>query len=761
MVKKSLLFLAVLLMGSFGFIKAQTVDFETGDFSQHAFTNDATYAWTVVTEGSNHYAKSGNGGVESSTSALTATHDFATNGFIAFDFAAWGEGSDGYDWDKCRFYVDGNMRFDYGNHDEWESYLEVIPAGSHTFKWEYKKDTSVNPTGDYFAIDNIIFGEGSPCVAPTTLTVSGNTLVATWNGTADVYTFQYRAEGTTTWTTISNITENTTTLPTLDYGTYEAQVQADCDAGNWVSTTFTVNDPSNYNVCVILEAHDVWGDGSGYQMLLDADATAYGTIIPESGGLTSSGNAPAGLYDNFEFLIPADADGNLTTTHIVFDGEVAIMIPAGTYDWCIVNPTPGDRLWIASSQGPCPGRYDNFEFEADHTYRFLLGVYGTNDGVEMIVTGGSSSTTIGSVALTNYAAPAYNAHPNVGLTVPTGAHYSIQSATWYCNGAAMTSSDTFNDESASYYMGVVFAPESGYDFADNVNVTFNGSATAYDAANSHLNSDGTYYAQTIAYHVVNALIYDFEDSTMQGWTTIDADGDGFTWVLASEAMDYGYGHDGSVDMILSKSYDNNYGALTPDNYLVTPTKAAYNYFSFFACAQDAAWASEHFGVAVSTGGNTSASDFVMVDEWTMTSKGTRGEVKTKGTRDQGNWYEYTVDLSAYAGQEIWVAIRHFNSTDWFYLDVDDIAVSVGETYIGEDDVNFLSVYPNPATDKLVVTSEATVNEYRVYDVTGAEVMSNKVNSDTFEINVDDLAAGVYYIRIYSDGLVQSKKFVVE
>ena len=40
-------------------------------------------------------------------------------------------------------------------------------------------------------------------------------------------------------------------------------------------------------------------------------------------------------------------------------------------------------------------------------------------------------------------------------------------------------------------------------------------------------------------------------------------------------------------------------------------------------------------------------------------------------------------------------------------------------------------------------------------------MSNKVNSDTFEINVDDLAAGVYYIRIYSDGLVQSKKFVVE
>ena len=42
------------------------------------------------------------------------------------------------------------------------------------------------------------------------------------------------------------------------------------------------------------------------------------------------------------------------------------------------------------------------------------------------------------------------------------------------------------------------------------------------------------------------------------------------------------------------------------------------------------------------------------------------------TRAQGSWHQYTVDLSAYAGQDIWVAIRHFQCSDMFMLNVDDI-----------------------------------------------------------------------------------------
>ena len=136
---------------------------------------------------------------------------------------------------------------------------------------------------------------------------------------------------------------------------------------------------------IILTAGNIWDDGTGYQMLLDADATAYGTIIPETGGLTASGDASEETYAEFEYKIPTNADGVLTTENMVFDNSVTIQIPAGTYDWCITNPSPGDRVWIASSNG-VGGRYDNFVFEPGVTYEFTIAKYGSNDGVDLTIT---------------------------------------------------------------------------------------------------------------------------------------------------------------------------------------------------------------------------------------------------------------------------------------------------------------------------------------------------------------------------------------
>ena len=125
----------------------------------------------------------------------------------------------------------------------------------------------------------------------------------------------------------------------------------------------------------------------------------------------------------------------------------------------------------------------------------------------------------------------------------------------------------------------------------------------------------------------------------------------------------GYGHNGSDGVVMSYSYSNYSGALNPNNYLVSPKLAITannHYVTFYASALDESYPADHFGLAVSTTG-TQASDFTMLQEWTMTAK-------------QSNWYEYTVDLNAYVGQEVYIAIRHFNSQDNFCLCVDDIFV---------------------------------------------------------------------------------------
>ena len=144
------------------------------------------------------------------------------------------------------------------------------------------------------------------------------------------------------------------------------------------------------DVTIILEAHDVWKDGSGYQLLLDKDHNTYGTVIPEKQPLTQDCNVPADLFKEFEYKVPTDADPSCTPKHMVMDGEVTIKIPAGTYDYVVAAPQANAKIWIAGNGGTGKGRADDFVFEAGKTYRFLMKMFGSNDGVELTVTGGGT-----------------------------------------------------------------------------------------------------------------------------------------------------------------------------------------------------------------------------------------------------------------------------------------------------------------------------------------------------------------------------------
>ena len=169
------------------------------------------------------------------------------------------------------------------------------------------------------------------------------------------------------------------------------------------------------------------------------------------------------------------------------------------------------------------------------------------------------------------------------------------------------------------------------------------------------------------------------------WTTIDADGDGYCWFVDNND----FGHDGTRSSAHSESYFSG-SALDPDNYLVSPQVTLGGSITFWASAYNSSWSAEHFGVAVSTTNGTNASAFTTIQEWTMTAKGDgakTGLTRDGGDRAQGSWYQYTVDLSAYAGQTGYVAIRHFDCYDQWRLIVDDITVvqpSVNSSWTTDD-----------------------------------------------------------------------------
>lgn len=137
-----------------------TINFETGNLSQ--FNNNlSAYPWVIT----NSYAASGskcmksnNQGVHNSSSIISLGYAFPDNGFISFDANCMGEGSYTI-WDKCIFYIDNVEQFRHGQDvSGWHNYYFMVNPGSHTFKWEYNKDSSIHESGDAFAVDNIVLG---------------------------------------------------------------------------------------------------------------------------------------------------------------------------------------------------------------------------------------------------------------------------------------------------------------------------------------------------------------------------------------------------------------------------------------------------------------------------------------------------------------------------------------------------------------------------------------------------------------------------
>ena len=225
------------------------------------------------------------------------------------------------------------------------------------------------------------------------------------------------------------------------------------------------------------------------------------------------------------------------------------------------------------------------------------------------------------------------------------------------------------------------------------------------------------------------LFWDFEEDTEDntnieltgGWTCIDADGDGNEWYhlygVSGLQTHSGTGH------VTSASYNGE--GLNPDNWLISPEVELDGTLSFWACGQDPSYADEVFAVYVSTGDPTDVSTFTAISEDITAT---------------GEMTEYTFDLSSYAGQMGYVAIRHYKTYDQFRLNVDDIAIN----YV--DEAEWINVDGLNETNYTIdgLTPETTY-EVQVQATEETRANSKWTESVVFTTLAEEEEEAVYYV----------------
>ena len=391
-----------------------------------------------------------------------------------------------------------------------------------------------------------------------------------------------------------------------------------------------------------------------------------------------------------------------STSQTVFLKEVSSTTLGGSY-----SGTSGATTVKVGSplEMPTAGTSYTITFDTPYTYNggnLLIGVYNTDDGsynkvewygtsnltsgVSAYGNNGSSLNSVGYNAQSflpkttfTYMPAASNEPVAITASVNPANAGTVTGAGTYEPGATVTLTATANE-------GYTFTnwTKNGVSVSTNATYSFTVSTAAAYVANFTINSytvtatanpteGGTV---TVGSRNRDDLVYDFEDG-WQGWTTFQGNTTSpNSWMHNTEYptsnndFSTGYGHNNSNGFMLSESYISGSSsgagqAVTPDNYLVSPQVRLGGSVSFYAGARNTSYCAEKFSVMVSTTDNTNAASFTTIGTWTLS-------LSSAGY----NATPYTVDLSAYSGMG-YVAIRHWDCYDQWFLCVDDITIVEG------------------------------------------------------------------------------------
>lgn len=74
----------------------------------------------------------------------------------------------------------------------------------------------------------------------------------------------------------------------------------------------------------------------------------------------------------------------------------------------------------------------------------------------------------------------------------------------------------------------------------------------------------------------------------------------------------------------------------------------------------------------------------------------------------------------------------------------------------------LSMYPNPASNNVYITSDVVLNDVLVFDATGREIFASKINGNRYTLPLNaNWKNGVYFVEVRNENGVKREKLIVQ
>ena len=516
---------------------------------------------------------------------------------------------------------------------------------------------------------------------PTELAVSDITAksaVATWLGNCPAFNLRYRIPAG---------------VQKFFFESFEGSAEgwtltdADGDGNNWGLLHAVEYAIQN----VPLEAKD------GEYVLMSSSYSSSGALTPDNWlispqldlkGTLQFFTSDDGTYaENFSVYI--STTGTATTDFVALEENIA-------------TPAPGAvNVWTEHS-------YDLSDYEGQQGY-IAIRHHGTSDQdyifVDAIALNGEEIPETDWTVVENTTAPV-TMQPLQPLT-----QYEVQVQGIYEGGVSgWTESVFFTTLGADAMPTNLFVNNITATTAD---ANWEGSQDAY---NLRYRTAGIYpgYEEGFEYGLASG-----EFPTESGWITIDADGDGYAWyTFTPDDNTNQYVYDASC--MTSASYMG--AALTPDDWLISPALDLGGTLSFMVRGQDPSYAAEHYAVYVSTGERTDLTSYVeLIPEAVST----------------GTYEEITADLSDYEGQTGYIAIRHFNCSDEFRLNIDNFkiistgdVVEPGEWQVVENVNSIYTIEGLTPETKYEVQVQGIVDEQNTTEWTASTFFTTLAEEET-------------------------------